>query len=73
MRRKISAHVDGGLSGGSRVRRAGSEDPHWREQNFFEFVYQHRLISTIFSKNIVEKSFNAKDIQFTEIYGFDNH
>ena len=27
---KIFAHVDGGMSGGSRVRRPGSEDPHWR-------------------------------------------
>jgi hypothetical protein len=27
---KISASVDGGPSGGSRVRRPGSEDPHWR-------------------------------------------
>jgi hypothetical protein len=33
VRRKISAHVDGGLSGGSRVRRPGSEDPHRRERN----------------------------------------
>ena len=32
MCRKISAHVDGGLSGGSRVRRPGSEDPHRRER-----------------------------------------
>ena len=31
---KISAHVDGGLSGGSRVRRPGSEDPHRRERKF---------------------------------------
>jgi hypothetical protein len=28
MRLKISAHVDGGLSAGSRMRRPGSEDPH---------------------------------------------
>ena len=34
MCRKISAHVDGGLSGGSRVRRPGSEDPHRRERKF---------------------------------------
>jgi hypothetical protein len=32
VRRKISAHVDGGLSGGSRVLRPGSEDPHRRER-----------------------------------------
>ena len=29
MRQKISAQVNGGLSGGSRVRRPESEDPHW--------------------------------------------
>jgi hypothetical protein len=29
---KISAHVDAGLSGVSRVRRHGSEDPHRRER-----------------------------------------
>ena len=34
MCRKISAHVDGGLRGGSRVRRPGSEDPHRRERKF---------------------------------------
>ena len=34
LRRKISAHVDGGLSRGSRVRRPGSEDPHRRELKF---------------------------------------
>ena len=33
MRQNISAHVDGGPSGGSSVRRHGSEDPHWRERN----------------------------------------
>ena len=35
VRRKISAHVNGGPSGGSSVRRAGSEDPHRREWKFF--------------------------------------
>ena len=29
VRRKISASVDGGSSGGSRLRRPGSKDPHW--------------------------------------------
>ena len=32
--RKISAGVDGGLSGGSIVRRPGSEDPHQRQRKF---------------------------------------
>ena len=32
--RKISAHIDGGLSGGSSVRRPGSNDPHRRQRNF---------------------------------------
>ena len=31
---KISAYVNGLLSGGSRVRRPGSEDPHRRERKF---------------------------------------
>ena len=30
LRRKISASVDGGLKGGSSVRRPGSEGPHLR-------------------------------------------
>jgi hypothetical protein len=34
VRRKISAHVDGGPSGASSMRRPGSEDPHWRERKF---------------------------------------
>ena len=38
MCRKISAHVDGGLSGGSRVRRPWSEDPHRRERKFDSVV-----------------------------------
>ena len=33
VRRKNSAHVDGEPSGGSRVRKPGSEDPHRRERN----------------------------------------
>ena len=32
---KISIHVDGKPSGGSCMRRPGSEDPHWLERNFF--------------------------------------
>jgi hypothetical protein len=39
MRQKISAHVDGGLSGGSRARRPGSEDPYRRERKFFILVF----------------------------------
>ena len=34
---KILAQVDGGPSGGSRVRRPGSEDPHRRELIFKYF------------------------------------
>ena len=36
---KISAHVDGGLSGGSRVRRPGSEDPIGVSGIFFIFIW----------------------------------
>ena len=35
---EISAHVDGGPSGGSRVRRPGSEDPHWRHRKLYVFM-----------------------------------
>ena len=35
---EFSTSADGGLSGGSRVRRHGSEDPHRREQNFLQTV-----------------------------------
>jgi hypothetical protein len=34
---KISAHVHGGPSRGSSVRRPRSEDPHWRERIFKSF------------------------------------
>ena len=34
--RKICAHVEGRLSGGARVRRPGSEDPHQCERKFDE-------------------------------------
>ena len=40
LRRKISAHVDGGPSVGSRVPRPGSEDPHRREQKFSTWLQQ---------------------------------
>ena len=39
---KISAHVDGGLSGGSRVRRPRSEDPYRRERKFSGNMVNHR-------------------------------
>ena len=38
MRRKISAHVDGGPSGWSSVSRPGSEDPHRRERNLLNLL-----------------------------------
>ena len=38
MRRKISATVDGGLSGGSFVRRPGSEDPISASGNFSHLI-----------------------------------
>ena len=33
----------GGLSGGSRVRRPGSEDPHRREWKFYTFMWSQHL------------------------------
>ena len=53
MRRKISAHVDGGLSGGSRVRRPGSEDPHRRERKFSQLLYLIHKIRTSWGKAII--------------------
>ena len=41
MRRQISAHVDGGLSGVSSVRRHGSEDPHLQEQDRRKMVIEN--------------------------------
>ena len=41
MRQKISAHSDVGPSGGSSVRRPGSEDPHRHEWNFVHFLIFH--------------------------------
>jgi hypothetical protein len=35
---KFPLTLMGGLSGGSRVRRPGSEDPHRRERKFFIFL-----------------------------------
>ena len=32
LRRKMSVHVNGGMSGGSSMRRSRSEVPHWRER-----------------------------------------
>ena len=36
VRRKISAHIDGGPSRGSSMRRPRSEDPHRRERKFLD-------------------------------------
>ena len=43
---KISASVDGGLSGGSSVRRPGSEGPHRRQRKFI-YLFQVQLSSCI--------------------------
>jgi hypothetical protein len=45
VRRKISAHVDGGLSGGSCVRGPGSEDPHRREWKFMYLTHAKHVLS----------------------------
>ena len=44
--RKISTHVDWGPSGGSSVRKPGSEDPHRRERKFFHSFYNDFLLDT---------------------------
>ena len=40
----ISAHVDGGVSRGSRMCRPGSEDPHWRRAEIFKTDSPRRII-----------------------------
>ena len=40
MRWKISAGVNGGLSGGSSLCRTGSEDPHRRQRKFVSSLYK---------------------------------
>ena len=40
---KISTHVYGGPSRGSRVRRPGSEDPHLRERKFGRLSFRNLL------------------------------
>ena len=52
--RKISAHVDGGLSGGSRVSRPGSEDPHRRERKCYLKKLSHFNYTNYF---IIESNF----------------
>ena len=41
-------HVDGGPSGGSIVRRPGSEDPHRREQKFLKELANAFLVVQFF-------------------------
>ena len=36
VRQQIFAGVDGGLRGGSSVRRSGSEEPHWHQRNYIK-------------------------------------
>ena len=47
MDRKISAHVDGGLSGGSSIRRPRNEDPHRREQKFIPIASGSRAFPSV--------------------------
>ena len=51
MRWKISAHVNGGASGGSSMRRLVSKDPHRHEQKYF-LVLILSLEETSLSKQI---------------------
>ena len=53
---EISASVNGGLSGGSSVRRPGSEDPHRRQRKF--------LSLKIILKRNLNRYFNNSDSQF---------
>ena len=42
---QISAHVDRGPGGGSRLCRPGCEDPHWRELKLFEKILSFDLFA----------------------------
>ena len=53
---KLSAHVNGGLSGGSRVRRPRSKDPHRRKRNFFS----SKKIPIVFSFTSVDLQMLAR-------------
>jgi hypothetical protein len=53
---KHFSNVDGGPSGESCVPRPGSEDPHWFEGTFSEFVSVHVAIRP-YGSNIWEKAF----------------
>jgi hypothetical protein len=47
MRQKISAHVDGGLTGGSSVPRHGSEDSHRRKRKYIDYLSKAAMDSVI--------------------------
>ena len=74
--RKISAHLDGGLSGGSSVRRPRSEDPYWHERKFFYYpvvlLYQcFRLVSS-FKFGIIYQEcgkYNSHSQNFNKVTG----
>ena len=53
--RRISAHANGGPSGGSHVRRPGSKDPHRRERKFctsFNEAWSLAIVCMHFVSNI---------------------
>ena len=54
----FSLHVDGWLSGGSRVRRPGSKDPHRRERKYlqnYKITFAWNIIYRITTDTIAEK------------------
>ena len=64
VRRKISAGVDGGLNGGSSVRRPRSEDPHRRQRKFY-VCCQAQILSVLnwcSGQKLVKALFKCQEI-----------
>ena len=57
---KISAHVNGGPSGGSSVRRPGTEDPHRHERNSITFGNSNRVCWQLYPVKVTRMSSKIK-------------
>ena len=67
LRRNISAHVDGGASGRSSVRKPGSEDPHWRDWKFCKLIFVSSLkpcISSPYGKCWYLQDKNSQNVKY---------
>ena len=73
MHRKISASVDGGLSGGSSVRRPGSEDLHRCQRKFYQHDGEHSIgFVSIISALALRTMFSCFIFMFS-IFEFANY